>query len=90
MARNRRAETSTFEPFGVVIHEPDGASYAINRGEIIGVDYSNIAAYYFSQAGDTIFLEHQQVTAIDASMGNKKATLEAKALSRPIRPGAPR
>ena len=49
----------TFEPFGAVIDERDGTVYMINRGEILGVDYSNITAFYFSPGGDPNFLERR-------------------------------
>ena len=45
-----------FQPFGVVIHEPSGDSYRINRGEP-DAQYSPIVAYFVDQFGDPVFLE---------------------------------
>ena len=45
-----------FEPFGVVIHEPGGDSYRINRG-VIDAEFSATAAYFIDERGDPTFLE---------------------------------
>ena len=46
----------SFERFGIVVDERNGDVYRINRGEV-DVHSSNIAAFFFTENGDPVFLE---------------------------------
>lgn len=47
-----------FQPFGIVVHEPTGDRYRINRGEV-DAQYSPVVAYFIDQFGGPVFLERR-------------------------------